>query len=313
MKYFDIAPNLGDPRFRGIVRGKQLYDDDLSEVLSRALDNGVQYLMITIGSIGEIEDVKSVLECAKHHSSLTIVVTLGIHPTRSKEWNETTKQIIIDMIKERDLPVNAIGECGLDAERTHFATLEEQIPVFEAQLELALDLNLPLFLHNRKTTNQFLASLKKVAESRGVAISTFKGVVHSFTDTAEEAKRILTETELDIGINGASLREEWQLNELIPAIPLDRLHLETDSPWCDIRRTHASYVHVKTKFEDITVKKEKLKERSNMLQGRQEPAHIVQVAEVVHAMHAKDALKDALNFEEMADLIFANSYKLFIK
>lgn len=70
-----------------------------------------------------------------------------------------------------------------------------------------------------------------------------KGVVHSFTGSKIELLSIL-ELGLDIGINGASLRTEEGLENL-KLIPLDWLHLETDSPYCEIKSTHASFKYLK--------------------------------------------------------------------
>ena len=64
------------------------------------------------------------------------------------------------------------------------------------------------------------------------------GVVHSFDGTAAELERVLQFPQLSIGINGCSLRTQDNL-EVIAMVPLDRLLLETDSPWCEIRPSHA--------------------------------------------------------------------------
>lgn len=80
------------------------------------------------------------------------------------------------------------------------------------------------------------------------------GVVHSFTGDLEEMKE-LVEMNLFIGINGCSLKTEENL-EVVKQIPVDRIMLETDCPYCDIRNSHASAKYVDTKFPQIK-KKEK--------------------------------------------------------
>lgn len=73
-----------------------------------------------------------------------------------------------------------------------------------------------------------------------------KGVVHSFTGSLEELKQCLS-LDLFIGINGCSLKNEANL-AILKDIPLDKLMLETDSPYCQIRNSHASFPFVKSKF-----------------------------------------------------------------
>jgi hypothetical protein len=78
---------------------------------------------------------------------------------------------------------------------------------------------------------------------------------------------------LYVGINGCSLKTGEQL-EVLRGIPLERIMLETDCPWCEIKPTHASHAHVRTAFE--TRKKEKY-DPACCVKGRAEPCHIVQV------------------------------------
>lgn len=119
----------------------------------------------------------------------------------------------------------AIGECGLDFDRD-FSPRPVQEQWFEAQLELAAELKLPLFLHERSAHQRFLEIMKTYRSS------LTKGVVHCFTGNREELFAYLV-LDLHIGITGwvCDPRRGSALKQLVPEIPLERLMLETDVPF----------------------------------------------------------------------------------
>jgi len=105
---------------------------------------------------------------------------------------------------------------------------------------------------------------------------------------------------LYIGINGCSLKTQENLR-VVKQLPLEKLLLETDCPWCDIRATHQGFTHVKTKFDS---KPDKKYERGSCVKGRSEPCHIVQVAEIVSGVKG-------VSVDEVADACRRNAYSLF--
>ena len=141
---------------------------------------------------------------------------------------------------------------------------------FPLHFDLAEKYKLPMYLHNRNTGDDFY---KLVRENRH-RFST--GVVHSFTGPIEELEKILS-LDLYVGINGCSLKTKDNL-EVLKSVPLDKIMLETDSPYCEIRNSHAGSAFIKTKFP--TKKSEKW-EKGFLVRGRNEPCQIIQVAEVV--------------------------------
>lgn len=118
----------------------------------------------------------------------------------------------------------AFGEIGLDYDRLFLSSKEPQLKYFEAQLDLAIDIQMPLFLHSRAASEDFerLVGSRLDKLPRG-------GLVHSFTGTMEEMNRLVA-LGLDIGVNGCSMKTEENL-EVVKAIPLERLQIETDGPW----------------------------------------------------------------------------------
>lgn len=150
-----------------------------------------------------------------------------------------------------------------------------------------------MFLHSRNAHQDFLDIIRQNRD-RFVA-----GVAHCFTGSKDEAAAYLDQG-LYIGITGCSLKTADNI-EVMKTIPSDRLLLETDAPWCDIRPTHAGFKHIRTKFE--SKKKEKW-EKGVCVKGRNEPAHIVQVLEVVAASRGEDA-------QSLAEVIYDNTLNLF--
>ena len=132
------------------------------------------------------------------------------------------------------------------------------------------------------------------------------GVVHSFTGTEAEM-RALVSLGLHIGINGCSLKTDDNCR-VAALVPLDKVVIESDAPWCDIRATHASFPFVKTHFE--SVKKEKYAP-GKLVKGRNEPCAALQVLEVLHGLHGKSLGASAPTFEQLKGIVFQNTVKLF--
>ena len=118
----------------------------------------------------------------------------------------------------------AFGEIGLDYDRLFLSPKEAQLKYFEAQLDLATELGMPLFLHSRACSEDFERLLRPRLDRLPK-----RGLVHSFTGTIEEMQR-LVEMGFDIGINGCSMKTEENVS-VVSEVPLERLQIETDGPW----------------------------------------------------------------------------------
>lgn len=134
----------------------------------------------------------------------------------------------------------AFGEFGLDYDRLHYCSRKMQLHSFAAQLDFVLSLapQPPLFLHSRAAHADFVGLLKAKFGARLERLER-SAVVHSFTGTAAEMRE-LADLGLYIGTNGCSFKTEENC-AVVKEIPLDRLMLETDGPWCEIRPTHAGW------------------------------------------------------------------------
>lgn len=123
--------------------------------------------------------------------------------------------------------------------------------------------------------------------------------MHSFTGTKEEMLR-LVDLGLNIGVNGCSLKTEENL-EVVRHIPLDRIQIETDGPWCEIRPSHASAKYLSDAPSlPKAVKKEKW-QKGCMVKGRNEPVAIAHVAHVI-------AKIKGVSVEEVCEAYVLNSF-----
>ncbi|KAG0216276.1 TatD DNase [Mortierella sp. GBA30] len=182
-----------------------------------------------------------------------------------------------------------------DYDRLFLCTKQTQMKYFEWQFELAEATGLPMFLHDRNTSGDFL---KIITENRDRFTT---GVVHSFTGTLKNLKHYLN--------LGFSMKIEENLF-VTSQVPLDRLLLETDGPWCDIRASHASFKHLSKMTQEqqaLYKPASKNKERfqfGSMVKGRNEPCTIGQVLLVLADLHQMDP-------EELAEICYQNTLRLF--
>lgn len=181
-----------------------------------------------------------------------------------------------------------MGELGLDYDRFNYSPKCDQKKAFEAQLKIAAEVapNVPLFLHSRtsEASVDLLEMLRAVEAQYNVK---FKGVIHSFTGTREILDRFLNETQFYVSVNGAGLRQQEQI-ECAKAIPLDRLLIESDCPYCDIRPTHDSYKYVSPEYKFFellpTAKRPEQWKPGVLVRGRNEPLCTLSVASVIAAV-----------------------------
>jgi TatD DNase family protein len=209
MDLIDIGANLTHDSFR----------QDLDDVLARASAHGVGKMIVTGASA---EGSRHALELARA-SNGRLFATAGVHPHHAVDYDEHTDALLRQLATEPE--VRAIGETGLDYNR-NYSPRDIQRQVFERQLEIAVEIGKPLFLHQRDAHHDFLAILKRYRD-RVPAV-----VVHCFTDTGE-ALRDYVDLDCHIGITGwiCDERRGGHLRELVKTIPANRLMLETDSPY----------------------------------------------------------------------------------
>ena len=209
MQLVDIGVNLGDKAF----------DKDRDDVVERALEAGVNTLILTGTTLEESEKV---LKLAGQYNECCYS-TAGIHPHYASDATEEHFNALKDLLSEPR--VVAAGETGLDFNRD-FSPRPVQEQVFERQIELAIAAGMPLFCHERDASKRFADIVKAYRDD----ISQL--VVHCFTADKESLYRYL-DLDLHIGITGwiCDERRGFHLHPLLNDIPSNRLMLETDCPY----------------------------------------------------------------------------------
>ncbi|GHT59380.1 preprotein translocase subunit TatD [Spirochaetia bacterium] len=210
----------------GINLMNSAFDADRDAVVRSAEEAGVSPLIIT-GSSAESSCLAQ--EYAAAHSPRTaanagkLFSTAGVHPHNAKDWDAGAENLIRSLAVHSE--VAAIGECGLDYNRD-FSPRDQQRSCFEAQIALAAECNLPLFLHERDAFDDFSAIL------RNHLTNIKRMVVHCFSGGEKELETYL-ELGAWIGITGwiCDERRGSHLISLIKKIPPDKLLLETDAPY----------------------------------------------------------------------------------
>ena len=151
--------------------------------------------------------------------------TVGIHPHDAKSFNEDAQKKLERYIQFSY--VVAVGECGLDYNRM-FSTKEQQKRCFRFQIELAIKLKLPLFLHERDAFDDFIEILDEYRDG----LEKINVVVHCFTGTVDQAKEYVSRG-FYIGVTGwiSDKRRNSSLLEAVKYVPTDKLMVETDSPF----------------------------------------------------------------------------------
>lgn len=209
MQLIDIAVNLTNKRLRF----------DVDNILQQANKVGVSQLIVTGTSI--------------HHSKLAIELceqypdrlfsTAGVHPHDASDWNDDSIGELTSMMNSSC--VRAIGETGLDFNRM-FSPRNQQVDVFQQQLEIASVQNKPVFLHQRDAFDAFYSVLKEYRHKLEDV------VVHCFTDN-KSALYALLDLDCHIGITGwiCDERRGKELQSMVRDIPSNRLMLETDAPY----------------------------------------------------------------------------------
>ena len=231
------------------------FENDSQDAVTRAIDAGVNKMIMPNVDKDTIEPMKSLQAAFSDHLSMA----MGLHPTSVDEsWEENLNVIEKEL---HDGNYVAVGEIGMDLYWDK-QFREQQMRAFEKQIEIASAFRLPIIIHCREALDETL----EVMES----FKDLNGVFHSFGGTCDDVKKIRKKAgDFYFGINGIVTFKNSSLRSVLPSIGIDRILLETDSPYLSPvphrgKRCESAYVVHTANYIAITLSKpiEEIAERT---------------------------------------------------
>ena len=195
------------------------FSEDLPQVIERARSAGITHIFMPNIDSTTIDSMLSVCNAYKDYCFPMI----GLHPTSVNADYEKELEIVARELKSFNKYI-AIGEIGMDLYWDKTFLKEQQI-VLDKQINWALEYDLPVVIHCRDAFGYIYNVLEPYKNT------SLKGIFHSFTGTDDEAARILEFSGFLIGINGVVTFKKSHLPEVLTKIPLEKIVLETDSPY----------------------------------------------------------------------------------
>lgn len=230
------------------------YEEDLDQVLTRAVQSGVSHLIVASADIEESERAVRLVADTRI-DGLELYAMVGVHPHNASAYDDQTHEILREhLTKAKERRIVAIGEIGLDY-HYDLSPRDVQRDIFRRQLELAFTHDIPIVLHEREATADTIDILRDFS-LRGLLRKT-PGVCHCFSGS-EESAAILLSLGFYLGFDGPiTFKNARKAPDVIRMSPVDRLLVETDCPYLTPepyrgKRNEPSYVsYVIAKMAEI--------------------------------------------------------------
>jgi TatD DNase family protein len=205
--FIDTHAHLFYPNFNG----------EVDDVVKRALEAGVEYIIVPAT---DIASAAQAIELAEKYDS--IYAAVGIHPHDTKEWEDSLLGQIKKLAEHEK--VVAIGEIGLDY-YYDFSPKETQIHAFESQIELAIELNLPIIVHNRESNEDMMEIIRKYK------VKGLRAQFHCFAGSVDDARELIEAGHMISFTGNITFKKSDNLRKILSRVDTDSLFLETDSPF----------------------------------------------------------------------------------
>lgn len=245
----------------------EAFEQDFAEVLRRAKDNKVGLLQTISTKVADFHKLKKIID-----NFPQIYASIGIHPHEVEDHLEVSVEELFEYTKHNK--VIGIGETGLDLYYEH-SKIEKQKDYFMRHIEVSHLSGLPLIIHTRDADPLTIEVLKEARKR-----FNFTGLIHCFSSESLEFAQNCLDLGLYISISGiVTFKKAFALQEVVKQVPIDRLLVETDSPYLAPEPYRGK---------------------------RNEPAFVVKVAEKI------SDLKN-LSYEEVSNQTTENFFRLFSK
>lgn len=213
----------------------EAFDADRDAAVQRAVEAGVTTMLLPDIDSGSTLALDALYDRYPQY----FCRMAGLHPTSVKEDFEAELEHVRRRLEDPQTPFVAVGEIGMDLywDRTFE---EQQREVLRCQMQWADEFNLPVALHIRKAHNEVFGLLRDLNRH------AYRGVMHCFGGSVQEAHRAV-EMGFHLGIGGVVTFKNATMAEVVKAVPLDRLLLETDAPYLSPvphrgQRNESSYI-----------------------------------------------------------------------
>jgi len=197
------------------------FDDDRSETLRRAREAGVETIVMPAIDVESIRNAVSL--CGEYDG---LYAMAGLHPSETENAGSDDFDAVREWCGHPD--VVAVGESGLDYYWDRSFD-EKQQRSFRRHIRLAIDVDLPLVIHNRDATDDILSILAE-ERARTETPERMRGILHCYVDPPEVAERAW-ELGFYVGVGGILTFSNSDVDTYVQDVPLDRIVLETDSPY----------------------------------------------------------------------------------
>ena len=195
------------------------FDNDIDIVIKNALDNGISKMLLP--NIDSTTTTKMLQLCDRYPNNCYPMI--GLHPCSIKKDNLEKEISHVEQMLSQNKFI-AVGEIGLDLYWDK-STLDLQKIAFESQIEIAKKYQLPIVIHVRDSFDEAIEIVERLNDYN------LSGVFHCFTGNLEEAQRIINLKNFYLGIGGVVTFKNGGINKIINQVSLDRIILETDSPY----------------------------------------------------------------------------------
>ena len=225
MKFIDTHTHLYDEKFA----------DELDTMIQRAVDAGVEKMYMPNCDSTTIDCMLAIEEKWKNNC----FPMMGLHPVYVKDNYKEELAVVKKWLEKR--PFYAVGEIGID-KYWDLTFLDQQREAFATQIDWALEYKIPIVIHSRESTQDCVDIVRTKQNGE------LKGIFHCFSGTLEEAQQII-DMGLLLGIGGVVTYKKSTLPEIIQAIDLKHIVLETDAPYLAPvpyrgKRNESSYIPV---------------------------------------------------------------------